>query len=181
MACERDRPLADVQGARPEANTAGAANAGDKSAMCQHVGMSNSPLSESKQFSSNELVGLYESVGWTTYARDPDALVRAVEQSSYVVSYRDAAGKLVGLARAISDDVSVFYLQDILVNPDRQREGIGRALVTRILERYGHVRQQVLLTDDEPAQRAFYESIGFIEAHDFRPAPLRAFVRMLNS
>lgn len=143
--------------------------------------MSNFALSESKQFAPTELVGLYESVGWTTYVGDPTALVRAVEQSSYVVSSRGAMGELVGLARAISDDVSVCYLQDILVSPDRQRAGLGRALVERVLQRYVHVRQKVLLTDDEPGQRAFYESIGFIEVHEFQPRPLRAFAQVVNS
>ena len=86
-------------------------------------------------------------------------------------------GDLVGLARAISDDVSICYLQDILVSPHQQRAGIGQALISNIMERYVHVRQKVLLTDDEPGQRAFYQSSGFTEAHDFDP-PLRAFVRI---
>lgn len=134
-------------------------------------------FSESKQIARTDLVGLYASVGWSAYAGDPDSLARAVEQSSHVVSARDSNGQLVGLARAISDDVSICYLQDILVSPRQQRAGIGKALVENILERYIHVRQKVLLTDDELSQRAFYESIGFIEAHDFGP-PLRAFVQI---
>jgi hypothetical protein len=39
------------------------------------------------------------------------------------------------------------------------------------------VRQKVLLTDDDPGQRAFYESLGFAETHDFDGGSLRAFVR----
>lgn len=133
---------------------------------------------ESKHVARADLVGLYTSVGWSVYASDPDALVRAVEQSSYVVSARDSTGALVGLARAISDDVTICYLQDILVNPIHQRSGLGRALVDNVIEHYAHVRQKVLLTDDEPGQRAFYESMGFIEGHDFSPMPLRAFVQI---
>ncbi|TFD27037.1 GNAT family N-acetyltransferase [Cryobacterium cryoconiti] len=140
--------------------------------------MATFAFSESKQFVGTELVGLYASVGWSVYASDPDSLVRAVEQSSYVVSARDSSGALVGLARAISDDVSICYLQDTLVSSDDQRSGIGKALVERVLERYVHVRQKVLLTDDEPGQRLFYESMGFIEGHDFGPTPLRAFVQI---
>ncbi|KGJ72862.1 GNAT family acetyltransferase [Cryobacterium roopkundense] len=135
-------------------------------------------LSESKVFTPADLVGLYGSVGWAAYTNDPHSLARAVDQSSYVVSARDSAGELLGLARAISDDVSICYLQDILVRPGQQQTGIGRAMVHRVLERYVHVRQKVLITDDEPGQRAFYESIGFVEAHDFAPAPLRAFVQI---
>ncbi|HEY8911807.1 GNAT family N-acetyltransferase [Lacisediminihabitans sp.] len=140
--------------------------------------MSNIEISESKIFSRADLVSLYASVGWGAYARDPDALVKAVEQSSYVVSATDSAENLVGLIRVISDDVSICYIQDLLVHPDHQRAGVGRALIERALTRYVHARQKVLITDDEPGQRAFYESIGFIEAHDFEPAPLRAFVQI---
>ena len=135
-------------------------------------------FSESKHVARTDLVGLYASVGWSVYASDPDALVRAVEQSSYVVSARDSTGALVGLARAISDDVTICYLQDILVNPIHQRNGLGRALVDNVIEHYVHVRQKVLLTDNESGQRAFYESMGFIEGHDFSPTPLRAFVQI---
>ena len=134
-------------------------------------------ISETREFTSTDLVGLYRSVGWSTYASDPGSLVRAIEQSPCVVSARDSSGQLIGLARAISDDVSVCFLQDILVRPGQQRSGVGRALVQRVLERYRHVRRKVLLTDAEPGQRAFYESLGFTEAHDFEPSPLRAFVR----
>ena len=38
--------------------------------------------------------------------------------------------------------------------------------------------QQVLLTDAEPGQRAFYEALGYTETHDVGDgSSLRAFVR----
>ncbi|SDO52390.1 Acetyltransferase (GNAT) domain-containing protein [Cryobacterium flavum] len=135
-------------------------------------------FSESKHLPRHDLVGLYSSVGWTAYASDPDALVRAVEQSSYVLTASNEDGELVGLARVISDNATICYLQDILVSPRQQRAGLGKALVEKVLERYVHVRQKVLLTDDEPGQRAFYESLGFIEGSDFSPTPLRTFVQI---
>jgi predicted N-acetyltransferase YhbS len=52
----------------------------------------------------------------------------------------------------------------VLVLPDEQRDGVGRALVQAVLDRYRTVRQKVLLTDDEPDQRAFYEALGYAEA-----------------
>jgi GNAT superfamily N-acetyltransferase len=140
--------------------------------------MSPFAFSQSKHVARTDLIGLYASVGWSAYASDPDALVLALAQSSYVVSARDETGALAGLARAISDNVTICYLQDILVNPIHQRNGLGRALVDKVIEHYVHVRQKVLLTDDEPGQRAFYESIGFIEVHDFSPTPMRAFVKI---
>lgn len=144
-----------------------------------------------------ELIGLYHSVGWSAYTNDPERLVRAVNTSHTVMCARivnedtgtgraagaaaagpgAAPGALVGLARTISDGETVAYVQDILVAPDHRREGIGGALLDSILEKYADVRQLVLLTDDEPGQRAFYESRGLTEAHDMAPHPTRAFVR----
>ena len=68
---------------------------------------------------------------------------------------------LIGLARAISDDANIAYIQDILVHPDHQNQGIGKRLIQSILERYSHVRQKILLTDDRPEQISFYHSLGF--------------------
>jgi GNAT superfamily N-acetyltransferase len=125
---------------------------------------------------SDELVQLYAAVGWTAYTRDPALLAAAVRGSTHVVTAR-RGGRLVGLARALSDGATVCYLQDILVHPDARRRGVGRALLLAIRERCGPVRQQVLLTDDEPGQRAFYESLGFAEISAVAAGTLRAFVR----
>ncbi|MFJ3033548.1 GNAT family N-acetyltransferase [Curtobacterium pusillum] len=124
----------------------------------------------------DELLGLYDGVGWTAYTRHPDALVAAVAGSHLVLAARDHTGALVGLARTVSDGVTIVYVQDVLVLPSRQGTGIGGRLLDAVLERYAHVRQTVLLTDAEPGQRAFYESRGLIEVHDVEPQPLRSFV-----
>jgi len=123
-----------------------------------------------------EIVALYDAVGWSAYTRSPETLRAAIVGSSFVVAAR-RAGALVGLARAISDGATICYVQDVLVAPDHQRSGIGRALVTAVLDRYSRVRQKVLLTDDEPRQRAFYESLGYAEIREFAEGKLRAFVR----
>ena len=47
--------------------------------------------------------------------------------------------------------------------PDYQRKGIGSALLKAILERYSHVRQIQLATDNTEKTKAFYRSMGFRE------------------
>jgi GNAT superfamily N-acetyltransferase len=124
----------------------------------------------------DELLTLYGSVGWSSYTDDPETLLAAIRGSTCVVTAR-SGGQLIGLARAVSDDASVCYLQDVLVVPSSQRSGVGHKLVERVLARYATVRQKVLLTDDDPTQRAFYESLGYKETRDFGEGTLRAFVR----
>jgi GNAT superfamily N-acetyltransferase len=123
-----------------------------------------------------DVVALYAAVGWTAYTRDPAVVDAALKGASFVAVARED-GRLVGLVRAISDDATISYVQDVLVHPATQRRGVGAALMAAVAQRYGHVRQHVLLTDDEPGQRAFYESLGYRETRDFGEGTLRAFVR----
>ena len=122
-----------------------------------------------------EVVELYESVGWTTYTRDPEVLMRSLAGSHRLVAARDG-DRLVGLARSLSDGATVVYLQDVLVHPEWQRGRLGGRLLAELFAGYEGVRQRVLLTDDEEHQRSFYQGLGFVESHDHRP-PLRSFVR----
>lgn len=128
------------------------------------------------QLDPDDVLDLYDSVGWTAYTKDPRTLRVALAGSHRLVVARGADHALDGLARSISDGATIVYLQDILVRPSAQRTGLGRALVQTLLTAYEDVRQQVLITDTEPGQRAFYESLGFTEAHEMQPG-IRAFLR----
>lgn len=134
------------------------------------------PLGADEPVDIDELVALYGSVGWSAYTREPEMLRAAIAGSSFVVTARRGT-RLVGLARAISDGVTDCYLQDVLVVPDQQRAGVGRALVGAVMERYAGVRRKLLLTGDEPRQQAFYDSLGYTDIRDVRGGPIRAFVR----
>ncbi len=125
--------------------------------------------------STSELVTLYDSVEWSVYTKDPKRLAGAVATSLRVVTAR-RDGHLVGLARAVGDGLTIVYIQDVLVTPQHQRTGVGRELLRRVIEPYSEVRQKVLMTDDEPRHRAFYESLGFTEVRDMTH-PIRVFAR----
>lgn len=128
-----------------------------------------------------ELLTLYASVGWTAYTHDPEALERAIRQSGFVWTAREEGSPPVRLVRGVTDDVSILFVQDILVHPDAQRRGIGRALMGAVLERYAQVRQMALLTDDGPEQLAFYRSLGFHNTRELVNTPTNAFYRTLDA
>lgn len=121
------------------------------------------------------LCELYDSVGWTVYTRDINELLAAIDGSDFLVIAQEN-DTLIGLARAISDDSSVVYIQDILVRPSHQGRRIGKGLIRAVLDRYEHVRQKVLLTDSRPEQLQFYASLGFKNTRDLVKTPLNAFV-----
>ena len=127
----------------------------------------------------DQLVDLYNSVGWLAYTTEEQRpkLQEAIRNSTYVVTMWSGE-KMIGLARCISDDVSICYLQDILIHPEHQRHGIGQKLLLNCLERFAHVRMQILLTDDEERQKKFYESLGYKNTKDLKKIPLNAFVKI---
>lgn len=121
--------------------------------------------------SREELVELYSSVGWSAYTDKPDDLVPMVRGSLYVCTAReDASGRLAGLVRAVGDGVSISYIQDLLVNPDYQGRGLGSALLTRVLDAVGGVRQVYLTTDAHESNSAvieMYQRRGFRAIGDY--------------
>lgn len=76
--------------------------------------------------SQDELLRLSGSVGWVGYPKDPERLARSLAGSRLVLTARDADGQLLGLARTISDGETVCSVQDLLVDPESQRGGVGR-------------------------------------------------------
>lgn len=136
-------------------------------------------LSTDSDVPVEQLVELYNSVGWLAYTNDEQRpnLLKAIQNSTHVVTAWDG-DKLVGLARCLSDDVSICYLQDILIHPEYQRLGIGRKLLLNCIERFAHVRMKVLITDDEERQKRFYESLGYKNTKDLIKIPLNAFVQI---
>ena len=111
----------------------------------------------------DEVYALYESVGWTNYTKDPAMLKQALGHSLAALCAR-AQGRLIGLIRAVGDGYSILYVQDLLVLPQFQRMGVGKALLAALDELYPRVYQKVLLTDDLPENAGFYESCGFAHA-----------------
>ena len=127
----------------------------------------------------DQLVDLYNSVGWLAYTSDEQRpkLQEAINNSTYVVTAWNHE-TLIGLTRCISDNVSICYLQDILIHPEFQRHGIGRKLLSNCLERFADVRMKVLITDDEERQKLFYESLGYKNTKDLKKTQLNAYVQI---
>ncbi|WP_288395209.1 GNAT family N-acetyltransferase [uncultured Vagococcus sp.] len=115
---------------------------------------------ENYQIDKSDLEKLYSSVGWAAYTKNLEVLEQAVNHSLQVISAWDE-DELVGLIRVIGDGFTIIYVQDILVHPDYQDKKIGTELMTKILDNYPEVRQKVLLTEDAPDVRHFYEKFGF--------------------
>ena len=113
--------------------------------------------------SFEEILPLYEAVGWSNYTSNATMLQNALEHSLFLISARDEDGKLVGFLRAVGDGYSILYIQDIIVLPDYHRQGIGTQLLRQTLKHFQEVYQIILTTDSEVKTIAFYEANGFTD------------------
>lgn len=113
-----------------------------------------------KNLQPPDVQALYDDAGWSVYSKDMDKLMRAITNSLAVMTAWDG-NRLVGLVRVVGDGETILYIQDILVLVAYKRKGIGRALLKEVFTKFP-VRQKVLLTDDTPETRGFYEALGFI-------------------
>ena len=122
-------------------------------------------LKEYTGYNEEEILGLYASLGWTNYTDKPEMLKNAYLNSLKIYwAYVD--DKLVGIIRAVGDGFSVLFIQDLLVHPDFQRNGIGTLLLKRMLKEYENVYQIHLITEDSEKTISFYKSLGFTDNSD---------------
>ena len=121
----------------------------------------NIKISEYNNYKPEEILNLYDSVGWCSYTNRPDMLEHAFEHSLRILGAHDGE-KLVGIIRAVGDGYSVLFIQDILVLPEYQRKGIGTKLLETMLSLYPDVYQIQLVTDRTEKTVSFYKSCGFL-------------------
>lgn len=117
-------------------------------------------LKNSKVIDRKQLDLLYNDVGWYAYTQDVEMLQKAFNESLEVLSAWNGED-LIGLIRVVGDGLTIIYIQDILVLNAYQNQGIATQLMQRVLEQYKNVRQKVLLTEEAPDVRHFYEKNGF--------------------
>ena len=109
-----------------------------------------------------DLLALYSSVGWTNYTNNPTMLEEAVRASLWNLAVYDKE-ELVAYIRLVGDGHSVLLVQDLLVRPDHQCQGIGKKLLEEVLATFPHVYQRLLVTERSEKNLAFYQSLGFVE------------------
>ncbi len=117
---------------------------------------------ENEKPTSSEFSDLREKVGWGN--TDLEMAQISLENSLFHVTVR-AGSKLIGMARVIGDGVMFFYVQDVVVDPDFQKQGVGKMLMNSIEEYLSNVVKKgatvALLA--AKGQEPFYTRYGYLE------------------
>ena len=104
---------------------------------------------------------IYRKESWNAYLKDDDKLIRAFDKSLYIIGAFDNS-KLIGLIRCVGDGEHILVVQDLIVDPEYQKRGIGTYLFKTIMQMYSEVRIFMVVTDiEDVVDNKFYQSFNF--------------------
>lgn len=107
-----------------------------------------------------QLSTLRQSVGWSY--RNVEDIQKGLDGSLYAVCAL-LDDEIVGSARVVGDGRSVFYIQDVIVRPEHQGQGIGRAMMEKVMDYIASAACQGAVVGLMAAvgREPFYERFGF--------------------
>ena len=111
----------------------------------------------------DEYLHLREAVGWARLSHGQAE--RGLANATHLVVARDD-GRAVGMARVLFDFGYTAYIHDVIVLPEYQRQGIGTALMSNVLDWLkansyeGDFMQYVVVC--AKGTEPFYEKFGFV-------------------
>lgn len=97
------------------------------------------------------------SLGNRRPVNDTDTLEKMLEHGNLIISARNN-GKLIGVARALTDFAYCTYLSDLAVDESYQRQGVGTELIRQVKLAAPKAKLIIL---SAPAAISYYPKIGF--------------------
>jgi GNAT superfamily N-acetyltransferase len=106
---------------------------------------------------------LKQLVGWPTLG---DELTRkGISNSLFSVCAKGQDDHLIGFGRVIGDGAIYFHLQDVIVHPEYQAQGVGKMIVTELLSYVDSVagKNSNIGLMCSKGREKFYAGFGFVE------------------
>jgi ribosomal protein S18 acetylase RimI-like enzyme len=116
------------------------------------------------------IVELYRVAGWWQESPEARAAIPPMIRGSlcFMVA-RSIEGRIVGMARVISDGYSDAYIQDVVVLPDYRGRGVGHELVRRLTQFCVARKIAWIGLVAEPGTQGLYEDLGFGPLVGYQP------------
>jgi GNAT superfamily N-acetyltransferase len=111
--------------------------------------------------SAQEYNALRLSVSWPTY--EIPLIEEGLARSLFSVCVEDPEGTLVGMGRIIGDNAIYLHIQDVIVHPACQGQGIGKLIMnelTKFTDKAGGKNTNIGLMCSKGREK-FYNSFGF--------------------
>jgi ribosomal protein S18 acetylase RimI-like enzyme len=120
-------------------------------------------FSTDREIDLYELEELCDSVGWSR--RPLRKVKKAIQHSFLVVSMweqRGASRRMIGFSRATSDHAFNATIWDVVVHPDYQKKGMGKALMKFVIKKLRSEDISNITLFADPHVVDFYRNIGFM-------------------
>ena len=115
-----------------------------------------------KAWENEPIVELCQAGGWWKEDMDADMLPELIRGSYlFAVAVDNSTGKSVGMGRVISDGIADAYIQDLVVLPEWRNKGVGKRIVSALLEGCSSSGITWIGLIAQPGTDAFYKSLGF--------------------
>jgi ribosomal protein S18 acetylase RimI-like enzyme len=117
---------------------------------------------EEKLPSVEEYIHLRQSVGWPCPSNK--AIEKSLINSTYCVCAVEN-DRVTGMSRLVGDHSFIYFVADVIVLPEYQEQGIGTALMERIMSYLEeNVQDYSYITlMSAKGKEAFYEKFGFFK------------------
>nr|YP_009300437.1 GCN5-like N-acetyltransferase [Campylaephora sungminbooi]AKU47356.1 GCN5-like N-acetyltransferase [Campylaephora sungminbooi]ALN11803.1 GCN5-like N-acetyltransferase [Campylaephora sungminbooi] len=120
-----------------------------------------------KEINLYELEELCDSVGWV---RRPIKKVKTALENSFVtvclIEKNQDRNLLIGFARATSDHSFNATIWDVVIHPNFQSKGLGRALMNEIIKELRCKDISTITLFADPQVLNFYRTLGFMSDPD---------------
>jgi Predicted P-loop ATPase fused to an acetyltransferase len=107
----------------------------------------------------HEVPALRELVGWNGRHSDYPALF---ERCNFWAGLRDEQNELIAFGYIAGTGLQHGYMEDIIVHPKHQGKGIGKALVTNLLQEAERFGLEIVTLTFDARHQAFYADCGFV-------------------
>lgn len=111
---------------------------------------------EKERLQPERILAMLKETPWAKHYT-ADTISGIIRHSRCMGAYQN--GVQVGFARCVTDDTTVFYLEDVVIDPTHRGCGVGKALVEMILTQEPICSLKGVLNTDDAF--TLYEKFGF--------------------
>ncbi|WP_322906030.1 GNAT family N-acetyltransferase [Paenibacillus campi] len=111
---------------------------------------------------NEEVPNLRAAVGWTRRDCDYPALF---QRCTFWAGARDEQGMLIAFGYVAGMGLEHGYMEDIMIHPNKQSQGIGQRLVTTLLAESKVRGLDIVTLTYVSEHQTFYEQCGFAASH----------------
>jgi len=114
--------------------------------------------------SEEEYLYLREKVGWVKLSEKQT--LSAIKNSLYIVKAVDDDGNIIGMGRIVGDGAVICYIQDLVVIPEAQGQGVGSLIINELIAYVDSIKEDettmMLCLMCAKGREKFYEKHNFI-------------------